>query len=185
MAGTNYPSQRPTFLQNPAGDPRLENRAPDAGLYPGQIGTQFPFRDPSDLDQSQMGFQVVTLDSVMDVLPTPGAVAWWRNATGYVVTTDVSVAGRGNPAGILGFTAVQADLDAGNICCVQQKGPALVQVGTGTPSNVGLFVIPTATDAKAEWLAAGNAATYPPLGTSAGPASGGLALVQLNLEGRP
>ncbi len=183
MAGSNYPSQRPGFLQNPDGDPRQENRL--ASVYPGDIGKQFPFRDPADPSSNQMGFQYAVLDSAVDVAPSAGAVAWWRDNTGYVVTTDVSVAGRGNVAGVFG-----GEVTVDNICCIQQKGPADVQVQSGptaAPGDTGQFVIPSATDAKADWLAAGTAASYPPLGVSAGTASGSpsRARVDLNLEGRP
>ncbi len=180
----NNPSQRPTFLQS--NSPLTENRvAGGLGSYDGQIGTQFPWRDPSNPDNKQLFFQLVQLDSAVDVAPTAGAVAWWRNTTGYVVTTDVSVAGQGNVAGVFGGA-----VDVGNICCVQQKGPANVQVQTSptaAPSNTGQFVIPSSTDAKANWLGAGSAATYPPLGVSAGFASGSpsVAQVELDLEGRP
>lgn len=180
----NNPSQRPVFLQS--GNPLTENRAASTqGGYDGQLGTQFPWRDPSDPSNKQLFFQLVKLDSAVDVAPSAGAVAWWRDATGYIVTTDVSVAGRGNVAGVFGGT-VTVDY----LCCVQQKGPANVQVQSGptaAPSNTGQFVIPSATDAKADWLAAGSAPTYPPLGVSAGFASGSpsVAQVELDLEGRP
>lgn len=181
MSRQNTPSMRPPFLQS--GDPATENRvAGGMGNYDGQLGMQFSFGNPANTDP-QTFWQMVQLDSAVDVAPTAGAVAWWRDNTGYVVTTDVSVAGRGNIAGVFGGA-----VDVDNICCVQQKGPANVQVQTGptaAPSDTGQFVIPSATDAKADWLAAGSAATYPPLGTSAGFASGGLARVDLNIEGRP
>lgn len=183
MAGTNYPSQRPTFLQALDGDPRSENRENVAGLYPGQIGQQFPWRNPADPDGNQLGFQVAVLDSAVDVAVAAGQPAYWRNSTGYVVTNDVSVAGRGNLAGVFGG-AVTVDY----ICCIQQKGPASVQLQTAptsTPDNTGKIVIPSATDGKVDVLAAGSAATYPPLGVSIGFASGGLFTADLNIEGRP
>ena len=176
---TNFPSQLPPFLAS--GDPASENRPADS-YSRGQLGIQFAWGERAGGDPSSK-WQMAQLDSAVDVAPSAGAVAWWRGNTGYVVTTDVSVAGRGSLAGVFGGT-VTADY----ICCVQQQGPASVQIQTSPtspPDDTGKFVIPSGTDAKADVLAAGTAPSYPPLGASAGFLSSGLATVDLNIPGRP
>lgn len=172
-------NQQAVFLQS--GDPLTENRPADS-YSGGQLGSRFTVQDDGINSGTPRRFQMVQLDSAMDVAPTAGAVAWWRNSSGYVVTTDVSVAGRGNVAGVFGGA-----LTVDYIGCIQIGGRASVQIQTSptaVPDNTGKLVIPSATDAKADVLAAGTAASYPPLGTSAGFLSGGLADVDLNLEGR-
>lgn len=167
------------YLQS--GLPQDENRSPATGFeapsYDGQLGARFVFVDPED--GLAKAWQLVQQDSAVDVAASAGAVAWWRDATGYVVTTDVSVAGRGHVAGIYAGL-----IDVNNIGCVQQGGRAAVQFSAGTPDATGLIVIPTATDAKAEALAAGTAATYPPIGVTLGTATDNVAYVELQLPGR-
>ena len=54
--------------------------------------------------------------------------------------------------------------------CIQRGGPAtvkLIDAVTATPLVAGLFCIPSATNGKADVLAAGSAATYPVLGVTA------------------
>ena len=176
------PNDRPQptlFLQS--GSPETEARVADS-YSGGQLGSQIFVRDGADAGKAK-GYQMVQNDSVMDVLPYAGAVAWWVNVTGYRVTTDVSVAGRGNRAGI--YRCVSA-LD--DIVCVQQDGPSTVNFidsPTAAPSTAGLIVIPSDTDAKADCLAAGTAASYPPLGVSIGTATSHVAEVDLDIPSRP
>jgi len=175
----DYP-QPAIYLQS--GSPATENRPAD-GYSGGELGSRFTMVDKADSDRAK-GWQLVQLDSTMDVAPSAGAVAYWRNRTGYIVTTDVSVAGRGNPAGVFP-NAPTYDY----ICCVQQQGRALVQLQTSptaVPDDTGKIVIPSATDAKADVLAAGTAASYPALGVSVGASvSGQPFAVDLQLDGRP
>jgi hypothetical protein len=73
----------------------------------------------------------------------------------------------------------------GQFCCVQTHGPAsvkFVDAPTAAPSVAGGFVIPSATAGKADCLAAGSAATYPPLGVAAGALQGGTALAVVDLD---
>lgn len=172
----NVPFQQTVFLQS--GDPLAENRAAD-GYSGGQLGSRFVVKDPNDSNKAK-GFQLVQLDSAVTVATSQGAVAWWRNASGYLVTTSVAAAGRGNVAGVFGC-AVTVDY----ICCIQQSGPAPVQVSSGTPADTGNFAIPSATDAKADAVAAGTASTYPPMGDFVSVATAGVATVNLTLPGRP
>lgn len=165
----NSNQQDAVYLQS--GAAKDENRLPDS-YSGGQIGSRFtvapePGGDPvNNLGQE---WQLVQADSVMDVEPTRGAVAYWLSRTKFLVTTDVSLAGRGNVAGVFGGTVT-----LGNICCIQREGVAQVQPEgspTAQPTTAGLIVIPGSSDAKANILAAGTAATYPQLGVSAGATS--------------
>lgn len=175
MANVNF--QQTPYLQS--GLPQTENRPPD-GYSGGQLGIRFTFNDPAD---SQVGkrYQLIQADSVMDVVPYAGAVAYWLHNSGYLVTTDVSLAGRGNVAGVLLHA-----LDLGNVGCIQIGGRCDTDIDTGTPDATGLIVIPSAADGKATALAAASAATYPPLGVtvSATPTSGTLYPVELQRPGR-
>jgi hypothetical protein len=163
----NNNQQQAIYLQS--GLPTTENRAPDS-YSGGQLGSRFtlaPNNGGNPHNEAQE-WQLVVNDSVMDVLPTAGAVAWWIDRAAYRVTTDVSAAGRGNVAGVYGGAS-----SLGYVTCIQKKGPiSAIQVSAGTPSAAGLFLIPTATDAKAEALAAGTAATYPVIGKTTSVASG-------------
>lgn len=161
------PNQQPVYLQS--GDPEQENNATLA--YPGQLGTRFfvvqPSRTPAGAEDGRAkGYQIVRTDSTMSVAPYRGAVAWWSDKTRYLVTTTVTTLGRGRVAGVF-----QNAVTPGNYTCIQIKGPATVKFTdsvTATPDATGQFVIPSATNAKADCLAAGSASTYPALGVSAG-----------------
>lgn len=157
----------PVYLQS--GDPENENNATLA--YPGQLGMRFTVKQPSRSapgaeDGRSKTYQIVKTDSTMSVAPFRGAVAWWSDKTGYVTTTTVTSLGRGRIAGVY-----QNAITTGYYGCVQTGGPATVKFvdnPTANPTAAGLFVIPSATNAKADCLAAASAPTYPPLGVSAG-----------------
>lgn len=163
---------RPVYLQS--GDPEGENTPT---LYaPGSLGLRFTVINPqratpgAEAGRSKK-YQIVRTDSSMSVAPYLGAVAWWSDKTQYLVTTTVTTLGRGRIAGVF-----QNPVTPGNYCCVQIGGPALVKFTdsvTATPDGTGQFVIPSATNAKADCLAAGTAATYPPLGITAAVGTGG------------
>jgi hypothetical protein len=158
---------QPVFLQS--GDPEQENTPTLA--YPGQLGMRFTVIQPTrSAPGAESGrsktYQIVKTDSTMTVAPFVGAVAWWSDKTGYVVTTTVTTLGRGRIAGVF-----QNAITSGNYGCIQTGGPATVKfidAVTAAPTVAGLFVIPSATNAKADCLAAASAPTYPPLGVSAG-----------------
>lgn len=166
MSPNNW-TQPTVYLQS--GDPETENVASLA--YPGQLGMRFTVVQPSRSapgaeDGRSKSYQIVKTDSTMSVAPYRGAVAWWSDKTGYVVTTTVTTLGRGRVAGVF-----QNAITPGYFGCVQTGGPATVKfvdAPVAAPTAAGLFVIPSATAAKADCLAAGTAATYPPLGFSAG-----------------
>lgn len=168
--------EQAVFLQS--GDPTKERRAAtdalgNADSYGGgQLGQRFSV--PDSTTGYAADWQLVKTDSVMDTLPYDGAVAWWIDRARYLVTTNVTAAGRGNRAGIFRDSdAPQArtthNIGLSQIVCIQKKGVGVqVDFATGTPTVAGLFVIPSATVAKADALAAGTGPTYPPLGVSTG-----------------
>lgn len=157
----------PTYLQS--GDPESEN-APTL-YYPGLLGALFTVIQPSrsapgiEAGRSKT-YQYIKTDSTMSVAPFRGAVAWWSDQAVYMVTTSPTALGRGRVAGVF-----QNAITPGYYGCIQTKGPALVKfidAPTAAPTVAGLFVVPSATAAKADCLAAGTAALYPKLGRSAG-----------------
>lgn len=171
----------PVYLQS--GDPETEN-TPTLS-YPGLLGARFTVIQPSrtaagaEAGRSK-SYQLIQTDSTMSVAPFQGAVAWWADKTKYLVTTSVTALGRGRIAGVF-----QNAITAGNYGCVQTHGPATVKfidAVTAAPTAAGLFVIPSATNAKADCLAAGTAATYPALGVSAGVYDAGNALGVVDLD---
>ncbi len=170
----NNNTQQTAYLQS--GDPRTENMSPDT--YAGQLGIHLTLIDPETGLACE--YQRVRVDSVMDVAPSEGAVAWWLSGSGYLVTTDVSVAGRGNVAGVF-----NNDPTLGNDTFIQLEGPTDV-LGVDSPTAAftaaGLIVIPSGTDAKADCLAAGTAASYPALGVSSGAQDGTTKLAAVNLN---
>jgi hypothetical protein len=163
---------QPAYL--PPGDPEQMS---EASLHaPGQLGMRFTIKQPAGsgtpgLEEFRFKtYQIVKTDSSMTVSPFKGAVAWWSDKTGYVVTTSPTALGRGRVAGVFQNLAAYP-FTKGHYCCIQVKGPGItkfVDAPTAAPTAAGLFVIPSATAGKADCLAAGSAATYPPLGVSAG-----------------
>jgi hypothetical protein len=164
------------------GDPRTVS---DTEIrYPGQIGgylTTAP-KTPGGGDDC---FRYVLLDSTMSVAPYDGAVAWWGDREAGKVTTAAT--SRGRRAGI--FTrAHQVSGTTRTLACFIQTGGRksvkMIDGITAQPTAAGLYVVPSATAAKADTLAAGTAATYPALGVSAGTLDLGdsTALVDLQIE---
>ncbi len=159
------------------GDPVSVNETTPYAV--GQLGAEVTVKTPSSMpltgisgQQAQVAsgpggktFKYVQVDSSAPVAPFQGAVAWWSDTDNFKVTT--SATNRGLIAGV--FCGPYPAL--GNYGFVQIQGPALVKYTdstTGAPSAAGLHVIPSGTNAKADCLAAGSAATYPLLGRSNG-----------------
>ena len=174
----------------PTFDGNIEHGGFDATLYAGQVGSRVTVKVMQGSNQVAKTYQRVVNDSSMTVAPAEALVAFWLNRGTYVVTSSVSGAGRGNPAGIwrnndsggLGTLAVS------NGCFIQIKGLSNVTFQgspTAAPTAAGLIVIPSGTDGVADCLAAGSAATYPALGVSTGTATANVAQVDLNLDGTP
>lgn len=124
-------------------------------------------------------------DSSMSVAPFLGAVLWWFNRILYQVTTSPTATGRGNVAGVSQLPAGTA-FPAGSYFWMQVGGPGtvkLVDAPTAVPTATNaLEVIPSATAAKADTMAAGTAATYPTLGTTIDARNAGDATVTVNLN---
>lgn len=155
----NVNSYVPVYLQS--GDPEGENVVTLKAL--GTLGLRFT-RETTD---GVKGYQIVKTDSAMTVNPYSGAVAWWSAQASYLVTTSPTALGRGRVAGVF-----RNAITPGRYGCIQWKGycPNVKGIDnlTAEPTAVGLFVIPSATAAKADVLAANSAATYPPLGRTVG-----------------
>jgi len=184
MSPNSWFSQ-PMFL--PGGNPDTFNEP--TLPYPGQLGNRFeiinPPRQASDAtDASEegraKGYQLVGTDSTMAVAPYDGATAWWANQAAYRVTTTVTTLGRGRVAGVFKMAVT-----AGNFCCIGIKGPhnvKFVDAPVSAPDATGKLVIPSATNSKADCLAAGSAATYPIMGRSIGALQGGTAVALVDLD---
>lgn len=131
--------------------------------YPGQVGGYYT-------DTANKLYRYVLLDSTMTVAPYPGAVAWWSNRTAGIVTT--SATNRGRRAGIFTRAHQLTGTDRSLACFIQVGGRRTDVKGidalTASPTVAGLFVVPSATAAKADVLASGTAATFPALGVTAG-----------------
>lgn len=177
----NHIISQPVFI--PGGNPETMNE-PESNIKPGQLGIRFAFNIPArsapgvesqTLATGAAGlpkmYKMVRTDSTMAVAPYDGAVAWWADQALYKTTTSPTTLGRGRVAGVF-----RTLVTPGNVCCVQIKGKGKVKFvdsPTAAPSDDGQFVIPSATAAKADCLAAGSAATYPLIGRSAGALQGG------------
>jgi len=148
---------------------KSERAIPAAGLPAGRIRT----------------WQYVQGDSSMAVAPFLGAVMWWSNKTNYLVTTDLTVMGRGNVAGVCQVPA-GTPFPAGSFFWIQRQGPGLVKLVNGeasTPTATNaLQVIPSATSGKADTMAAGTAATYPVLGVTMAAKNAGDQTVLVSLD---
>lgn len=168
MSPNSWFSQ-PVYI--PGGNPETMNE-PNL-LYPGQLGIRFSYINPPrtvpSTEVSEDGkpktFKLVRSDSTMSVSPYDGAVAWFSSQYQHLVTTSPTALGRGRIAGVF-----KTPVTPGNYCCVQVKGLSRVKLtdASAAATAAGEFVVPSATAAKAEVVAAGTAATYPALGRGAG-----------------
>lgn len=157
----------------PSGNPETMNEPTlDKG---GQLGVRFAYTIPSrSVPSGSTGagtakaYKMVRSDSSMSVAPYSGAVAWFANQATYLVTTVVTALGRGRVAGIF-----RTNVTPGNYCCVQVKGLGVVKLTDASIDGTaaGLFVQPSATNGKAEVLAAGAENDYPLIGRTAGMAN--------------
>lgn len=152
------------------GDPETVNSAVMA--QPGQLGRFLTVKNASsgipvnagDESGRDKDYRCIRVDSVMTIAPYRGAVAWWADKSRFLVTTDPSRQGRGRVAGVF-----KNAITKGNFGFIQTGGPSIVSflvTPTANPTALGLIVIPSAEQGHADCLAAGSAATYPPLGVS-------------------
>jgi len=181
----------PAYLQS--GDP--EREATTTLHAPGLLGARFTVKQPigsppGPEDGRFKTYQLVQTDSSMAVAPYKGAVAWWADKTRYLVTTTVTTLGRGRVAGVFQNDETIAPIAVGQYACIQIGGPGIVKfidaVIVANVNDDGNFVIPSATNGKADVLAAGTAASYPPIGITAGTlGAGSLAVVDIDLVNTP
>lgn len=179
---------QPVYI--PGGDPEGMNEP--TLQYGGQLGIRFSYINPprvagvesATLNTGEDGqpktFKLVKTDSTMAVAPFDGAVAFFSDQAANVVTTTVTTLGRGRVAGVF-----KNNVTPGYFTCIQVKGKSqvmFVDAPTAAPTAAGLIVIPSATNAKADCLAAGTAATYPALGRSAGTIQGGTGRAIVDLD---
>lgn len=139
---------------------------------PGQLGKELPDTFLSsatvggaavDAGKGTRIVKYVQCDSTAPLAPFLGAVAWWSDRDNFKVTT--SATNRGQVAGV--FMGPNPALGAYGYIGV--GGPFIVKfidAVTSAPTTAGLLVIPSSTNAKADCLASGSAATFPILGTS-------------------
>lgn len=190
MSPNSWFSQ-PVYL--PGGNPETMNE-PESNIKPGQLGIKFAYnslpRSAPGVDSQTLAtgdeglpkaYKMVRTDSSMSVAPYDSAVAWWADQALYKATTSPTTLGRGRIAGVF-----RCAVTPGNVTCIQTNGKGAVNfidaVVVGNVSAAGNFVIPSATAAKADVLAAGTAATYPTLGRTAGVLQGGTAQAIVDLD---
>lgn len=152
--------------------------------YPGMLGAIAPTQCHDGIVRE---LQIVQVDSVLGTAPQEGALAFWKNEEQYIVTTDAAVTGFGVGRCIGVFTcAVTASYYTAIVKKGRKTNVWFVDAPTAAPSGAGLFVIPTATAGRADALAAGTAATYPPVGRTSGDvldAADDLALCDVDVYG--
>lgn len=139
--------------------------------YPGQLGlvSRTKCRDGIDRD-----LQIVQADSILGTALTASQVVWWLDQDAYRVTNDPT-GRRGDVAGVVGEN-VDGEIAVNAYTSIVKRGRAhgvkFLDAPTAAPSTAGLIVIPSATAGRADALAAGSAATYPPIGRTTGAQDG-------------
>ncbi len=173
-------NQRQQAMYVSTGDPETVSDSPARveaqGGWKGQLGNYVTVKRPGPAgsrgteDYRDVTYRYVKMDSSMSVAPYKGAVAWWADRAAYQVTTDST--NRGARAGVFQNPPTKPlNVARGDYCYIATGGPAtvkLVDAPASAPTAVGIFVVPSGTDAKADTLAAGTAAAYPPLGVTTG-----------------
>lgn len=146
------------------GDPTTVNET--TPYAPGQLGKEITVFNTANVSPGQAAktFKYVQVDST-SASPYLGSVAWWSDRDNFKVT--LAATNRGQVAG-----AFQAAFPTpGNFGYIQTGGPGIVKLidaVTATPTAGGLFIVPSATNGKADCLASGSAATFRVLATSNG-----------------
>jgi len=165
--GSNYTSNYfGLFFQN--GDPQGMNE--NVLQYPGMLGIIAPTLCSDGITRE---LQIVQADSVMGTAPREGALAFWANEDQYLVTTNEAITGFGRGRCIGVFTCVvDIALAGSNYTAIVKKGRKtnvwFIDSPAASPSGAGLFVVPHTTDGRADCIAAGSPATYPPIGRTSG-----------------
>lgn len=151
---------------------------PTSSYLKGMLGAVVTIKDTDGV--AKRG-QVVQYHSAQTVAPADGSVCWWVDPAAYTVTVDIGTGlGRGRVAGV-----IRSAPAVSQGCVVQQGGLCAVlflDSPTAAPTAAGLIVTPSASSAKADCLAAGSAATYPPLGVSVGTQDGTTKKANVDLQ---
>lgn len=160
---------QPLYLPN-SSNPADFNIPESEWRYPGMIGGTATFvfgvAGSSTNPKGSKNVQLVRTDSTMTTAPFDGATAWWKNKLTYQTTTDPT-SRRGAVAGVY-----LGNITPGRLAIIQTGGRhgqvKFIDAVTSAPDASGKIVIPSSTAGKADCLGAGTAATYPPMGTTAG-----------------
>jgi len=177
---SKYQNYGGLFFQN--GDPL---GMAEADLqYPGQLGMQALTKCRDGVDRD---LQIVQCDSTLATAPTPGMVAYWiddAEANGTYRVTPVVTGHRGRVAGI--FAENIPTLTVDQYTAIVKKGRdvpvKLLDSPTSAADASGKFVVPSATSGRADVLAAGSAATYPPIGRTSGTQDGTTKLANCQVD---
>lgn len=160
----------PVYLQS--GDPEQEN-TPTLHA-PGLLGARFTVIQPSRTppgaeDGRSKRYQLIKTDSTMAVAPFRGATAYWSDQSQYLVTTTSpsTAQTRNRIAGVF-----QNAITPGYYGCVQIGGPGTMKLIDAVNQGnvvVGAYIVPSATNAKADVVAASTAPTQTPYGVVSAP----------------
>jgi len=174
-------NQRQQAVTVTTGDPETVSDSParveSAFGWLGQLGRYVTVKRPGPAGTRgheayrDVTYRYVKCDSTMTTAPYIGATAYWSSRINYLVTTDPT-GHLGARAGIFQNPATHPiDAAHGHYCFIATGGPATVKIvdaPTAAPTLIGVYCVPSATVGKADVLAAGTAATYPPFGVTTG-----------------
>jgi hypothetical protein len=191
-----YNNNRQQVQYVSTGDPETAIDDPTKQSFvAGQLGNYVIVQQPSDVNATggegqveakrNKTYRYVCTDSSMTVAPFPGAVAWWKDKSRFLVTTSPTATARALRAGVFGSGASQIGTNKRGVF-IQTGGPATVKfvdgpAGGNPYTTAGLFAIPSATAGKADTAAAG-APSYPQLGITVGSGNAATAEAVVDLD---
>lgn len=135
--------------------------------YPGQLGVSAWIKCDDGIWRKLMIVQHLSTGATT----AAGEVAWWSDPANAIVTRVAATPGRGRVAGIY-TAAVTASAYSAIVLQGRATDVKYLDSPTANPAATGLIAIPSATDGRADCLAAGSAATYPPIGVTIGTQDG-------------
>lgn len=135
--------------------------------YPGMLGVVAPTKCRDGVDRD---LQIVQADSILGTALTAAQVVWWKDRSANLVTNDPTGI-RGQVAGVVGEN-VDGDIPVSSYIAIVKKaathGVKLKDSPASAADITGKFVIPDTAAGRADVLAAGTAASYPPIGRAIG-----------------
>lgn len=156
------------------GDPMAMNES--ELQYPGALGVAAWVLCNDNYWRMMMVVQVAASLTI-----AAGETAYWSDPDTQTVTNVPGTLGRGRIVGIFAVAAT-----AGNYTAIVLKGRKTpvkyLDSPTAAPSAAGLIAIPSATTGRADSLAAGTAATYPPIGVTVGTQDGTSKLANTDVD---